>query len=50
MVAHNVETMDFVHGVDKRVDVFGAVLGRMTQELDGLSRRLVIHWGQGVVS
>jgi hypothetical protein len=42
MVARNEEVRDFARGVDERVDVFGAVLGRMTHELDGLSRRLAI--------
>jgi hypothetical protein len=42
MVARNEEVRDFARGVDKRVNVFGAVLGRMTHELDGLLRRLVI--------
>jgi hypothetical protein len=36
------EVRDFARGVDERVDVFGAVLGRMTDEMDGLSRRLAI--------
>jgi hypothetical protein len=42
MVGRNEEVRDFARGVDERVDVFGAVLGRMTHELDGLSRRLAI--------
>jgi hypothetical protein len=41
-VGYNEEVRDFARGVDERVDVFGAVLGRMTHELDGLSRRLAI--------
>jgi hypothetical protein len=42
MVGCTQEVRNFAQGVDERVDVFGAVLGRMTHELDGLSRRLVI--------
>ena len=40
MVACNKETKDFMCGVDKHIDVFGAVLGRMTHELDGLTRKV----------
>jgi hypothetical protein len=42
MVGRTQEVRNFARGVDKRVNVFGAVLGRMTHELDGLSRRLAI--------
>ena len=42
MVACNKETKDFTCRVDEHVNVFGAVLGRLTHELDGLSQRLVI--------
>ena len=42
MVARTEDVCDFARGVDERVDVFGGVLGRMTHELDGLSRRLVV--------
>jgi hypothetical protein len=42
MVGRNEEVRDFVRGVDECIDIFGAVLGRMTHELDGLSRRLAI--------
>ena len=42
MVARTQEVRDFARGVDERVDVFGAVLGRLTHELDGLSRRLAV--------
>jgi hypothetical protein len=42
LVGCNEEVQDFVRGVDEHVDVFGAVLGRMTHELDGLSWRLAI--------
>ena len=42
MVAWTQEVRDFARGVDKWVNVFGAVLGRLTHELDGLSRRLAI--------
>ena len=40
MVACNEETKDFTCGVDEHIDVFGAVLGRMTHELDGLRRKV----------
>ena len=42
MVGQTQEVRDFARGVDKRVDVFGAALGRMVHEMDGLSRRLAI--------
>jgi hypothetical protein len=42
MVGHNEEVRDFARGVDEHVDVFGAILGRVTHELDGLSQRLAI--------
>ena len=40
MVARNEDVRDFARGVDEHVDVFGAVLGRMTHELDGLRRKV----------
>ena len=40
MVAHNKGTKDFTRGVDEHVNIFGAVLGRMTHELDGLRRKV----------
>jgi hypothetical protein len=41
-VGYNEEVRDFARGVDEHVDVFGAILGRITHEMDGLSRRLAI--------
>ena len=40
MVAQNEETKDFACGVDEHINVFGAVLGRMTHGLDGLTRKV----------
>jgi hypothetical protein len=42
MVGHAQEVRDFARGVDERINVFSAVLGRMTHKLDGLLRRLAI--------
>jgi hypothetical protein len=42
MVGRTQEVRDFARGVNERVDVFGAALGRMVHEMDGLSRRLAI--------
>ena len=42
MVARTQEVCDFTRGVNERINVFGAVLGRLTHELDGLSRRLAV--------
>ena len=40
MVIRVEDVRDFVRGVDERVDVFGDVLGRLTHELDGLTRKV----------
>ena len=40
MVVRVEDVHDFVRGVDERVDVFGDVLGRLTHELDGLTRKV----------
>jgi hypothetical protein len=42
MVGRTQEVRDFARGVDEHVDVFGAALGRMVHEMDGLSRRSAI--------
>ena len=41
MVVRVEDVRDFIRGVDERVDVFGDVLGRLTHELDGLTRKVV---------
>ena len=40
MVVRVKDVRDFIRGVDERVDVFGDVLGRLTHELDGLTRKV----------
>ena len=40
MVVRVEDVRDFIRGVDERVDVFGDVLGRLTHELDGLTRKV----------
>ena len=40
MVVRTEDVRDFARGVDERVDVFGDVLGRLTHELDGLTRKV----------
>ena len=40
MVVWVEDVRDFIRGVDERVDVFGDVLGRLTHELDGLTRKV----------
>jgi hypothetical protein len=46
MVGRNEEVHDFARGVDERVDIFGAILGRMTHELDGLSTEVGDRGGE----
>ena len=40
MVVRVEDVRNFIRGVDERVDVFGDVLGRLTHELDGLTRKV----------
>ena len=40
MVVQVEDVRDFIRGVDEHVDVFGDVLGRLTHELDGLTRKV----------
>ena len=40
MVVWVEDVRDFIRGVDEHVDVFGDVLGRLTHELDGLTRKV----------